>query len=572
MDEIPDTVKQILLNILAEKDKELFMAKINSEMAKTNSEMAKINSDMAKTNRDLLENLDRCSLRRLLEEGLTHIALDYQNTSHSTYTSNHNEAFMIECVFSILDYIKFGYTSEQSLFLINVGRQNALKIIYNNKSEIEPHVLNIVTDVMSALNLNSIISLRYQNKLVYEAIDGRNVSRSDIWVVKSQSGYPIAVIEVKQPGNLKLSNQRVLGEVFDYMLNLRSSFGQCEIFGLVTTLDEWRVVWFPDSNEYALRQDLSLPSYPDLNTQFSTRTLKRDLSCSAVYSWHDPNLFRVIATFLLKSMKTRYLQMSLLSSQRAYITLNANHWMWGMIQESTLQSHPEIFLTLPRVKPETVTVLREFRGGADGQVFLALTNDFHLVVIKKFFNSLNCEREYNIWKNVYEVDVLSTQLNRSDTLIMPFVFHCCQRGDGDVVFDFNMSSWGKGVNLLLKDDHRFEALSEKFFIFLQNVSNTTTPENALRNAVNRLANACLVHNDLEWRHVALLPIIAIDEANSEQIIDLIPILIDLASVTQVSTVNDAKNLMEARVSELLGVKDTNNDTLNFPVKRPNAIL
>jgi hypothetical protein len=92
--------------------------------------------------------------------------------------------------------------------------------------------------------------------------------KSDIWVVKTKSGVPIAVIEVKQPGLNKLSNRKVPGQVFDYMSNLRNYFRQCEVFGIVTTLDEWRVVWLPDTDTFAASEDMEPPPYPDLLPQF----------------------------------------------------------------------------------------------------------------------------------------------------------------------------------------------------------------------------------------------------------------------------------------------------------------
>lgn len=58
---------------------------------------------------------------------------------------------------------------------------------------------------------------------------------------------PIAIVEVKQPGLSKMKNKKV----FDYMCNLHNSFGQCEVFGIVTTLEHWRVCWLPVTNNFA---------------------------------------------------------------------------------------------------------------------------------------------------------------------------------------------------------------------------------------------------------------------------------------------------------------------------------
>ena len=71
----------------------------------------------------------------------------------------------------------------------------------------------------------------------------------------------------------------------------------------------------------------------------------------------------------------------------------------------------DIYLTLPQQAPTQLIVLRQFNGGADGQTCLTLNEGFNfVVVVKKFYDANVCKKEYNIWKNVYEVDVLLTKL------------------------------------------------------------------------------------------------------------------------------------------------------------------
>lgn len=62
----------------------------------------------------------------------------------------------------------------------------------------------------------------------------------------------MAVVEVKQPGSGEVSDLKVLGEVFDYITQLRNSYGHCEVFGIITTMEEWRLCWFPGIVLYSL--------------------------------------------------------------------------------------------------------------------------------------------------------------------------------------------------------------------------------------------------------------------------------------------------------------------------------
>ncbi len=75
--------------------------------------------------------------------------------------------------------------------------------------------------------------------------------KPDTWIVLEYSDRPICIIEVKSPIPGALDHPQVCGQVFDHMVKIRASYGQCEIFGIITTLSEWRVVWFEDTNALA---------------------------------------------------------------------------------------------------------------------------------------------------------------------------------------------------------------------------------------------------------------------------------------------------------------------------------
>ena len=74
-----------------------------------------------------------------------------------------------------------------------------------------------------------------------------------------------------------------------------------------------------------------------------------------------------------------------------------------------------------------------------------------------------------------------------------------------------------------------------------------TPRKIAQKAIENLAEKRLVHRDIEWRHIALLPVI--DEEN-QVITKLLPIFIDLTSVTEVETVEMAREEMMQRLEEM----------------------
>ena len=431
-----------------------------------------------------------------------------------------------------------------SRFLLELSTQvDKKRISYCNEAEIESFVRLIIVDALLYLGIDTQVSLHYQETLV-SAVEGvRKELKSDIWVVKTKSGVPIAVIEVKQPGYDKLNNKKVLGQVFDYMSNLRNSFGQCEVFGIVTTLEQWRVAWFPDTDEFAASGSGDPTVYEDLQSQFPVEsTLGRDLHVSAVYKWDSKKTLPLIATVLLKSMTSQHRVVALLSSNKAYIVLRELDWIWSTIPGDNITN---VYLTLPVNPPTDLAVLRQFHGGADGQVCLTLTKQFNLVVVKKFYDEELCGKECKVWNDVYKVKALSTKLLNSQCLIMPLVFHCIEIEEGVFYFEFNVSSWGRDPSSGLLSDERFDVWTNKIDDFVKSSGITITVGETLDAAVEALALHCCVHNDLEWRHVALLPVL-----HDNEVTGMKPVLIDLASVKSVESVEVARETMKERVTEL----------------------
>lgn len=70
--------------------------------------------------------------------------------------------------------------------------------------------------------------------------------RPDIWVVMSGERRPVAVVEVKKPGQGVLEKATVLGQIYDFMRLLPAFYNTWPAFGILTTLTEWRLCWLPD--------------------------------------------------------------------------------------------------------------------------------------------------------------------------------------------------------------------------------------------------------------------------------------------------------------------------------------
>jgi len=58
------------------------------------------------------------------------------------------------------------------------------------------------------------------------------------------------VIVVKSP-DIVLIEPTVIGQTCDYMIDAQSFFGQEDVYGIITTLNEWKFMWFPHSSPRA---------------------------------------------------------------------------------------------------------------------------------------------------------------------------------------------------------------------------------------------------------------------------------------------------------------------------------
>ena len=85
------------------------------------------------------------------------------------------------------------------------------------EADVGYHVRNALQEVITALRLPLSIFMEVEVASV----------RPDIYVIRTASGLPVGTVEVKKPGHLAMTHERILGEVFDQMMHLRQVFGVC---------------------------------------------------------------------------------------------------------------------------------------------------------------------------------------------------------------------------------------------------------------------------------------------------------------------------------------------------------
>jgi len=113
--------------------------------------------------------------------------------------------------------------------------------------------------------------------------------RADIWVVTA-AGVPVGVVKVKKPplGDADpaaaLNNMLVAGEMYDYLLRLKSFHGLRHCFGIATNYLCWRVFWLPsdETDEIAAANQVRLCAHKVMNSILGTFFLRFSMvACSS---------------------------------------------------------------------------------------------------------------------------------------------------------------------------------------------------------------------------------------------------------------------------------------------------
>ena len=201
-------------------------------------------------------NVSQISLRSL-GDGLPTLLRTVSRSLPSVPSERQHESVMIEMK-------KFGLLTDEAWRSIRNAkwqlRTRSNAFVYCSENDIATAVASLIVTMMEVLGLNT--------EILAQA--GTFAVRPDLWVL-TMLGVPVGVVEVKKPDvgqTSVLDEPTVLGELYDYMLQLPNFYGVKPVFGIVTTMEKWRICWLP-SEKANLEAALS-ESLPSKSKSFST--------------------------------------------------------------------------------------------------------------------------------------------------------------------------------------------------------------------------------------------------------------------------------------------------------------
>ena len=487
------------------------LKKTQIDLEETRKDLQETRSDLQETRSDL-QNFQNNSLAQYFsgQRKLPSVLADGSRTSASISRGHKNVDF-IEQKFGLLE-ISIERIKVMESIISNILAKGE-SVGYFTEMDIHNLVLGVLDDMVKIANLES--DLRLRCDLAIASL------KADIWVICC-NGYPVGAVEIKKPRKKKSSgstfhNPKVQGQLFDYMLRIRSFHGLRHVFGIMTDFEYWRVCWLPDSDDAAHATDLS----------YSVHTNNIDVGCAAARVLHGseiysgrtetatPLLAKALVSVLRKmdygknSLDVR--NMLLLSDQRSYIYLDRSSWFWTSLISTEMRNiRAKMRLSLvPPAYNGNFVLLRDYHGGADGRVWLAASTNGNLAVIKfhrrvkdqdKGQDRAAITQEVAVWRACGISSVFSCTLNSRFAIVMPFSFNCRLNDAGIPVFITSPDYWsGAATNDASTSVIEYLEECQKALVELD-------PCDVLRECVDRMATAKYVHEDIEWRHVSVTPI------------------------------------------------------------------
>ena len=214
------------------------------------------------------------------------------------------------------------------------------------------------------------------------------------------------------------------------------------MFGITTTLKEWKFHWFSDTDECAKSSAITTTTF----TSEPSDLTKREVYSTETILYTDPKLIQTLVSIILKVYNSSASSL-FISNKRVYVYFTETSWFW--MEMNYVRSILIINIDMKKTKG-LFYILKYFHSGYYSHVSLAISSASSTLVVIKETNHV--DTELNMWKKVNGSDsALITLLNDTRVLILPLVFHASINIDKKVSFTFDIKQWSYTSNNKIED-------------------------------------------------------------------------------------------------------------------------
>ena len=338
---------------------------------------------------------------------------------------------------------------------------------YSSSRQIKDLVFIHIVDIISALNLDlRIVNYVAIHQLAHDTL------------ILFENKIPVGVIEVKQPEENVLENKFILGKMYDHLKILSNFYGVSNPFGIITTLEEWRICWLhekdlminnnnnnknDDMNEKSINNmnNISLPGTipsktcihktiveckTDINDGDDDKddNIERSIHVSKIFTTSDDEkqnmeYLSAIATVLTKMSKVKIIKYKShfdCIEKREFIVFSKEEeeeeeekrswndertpkFYWKKLNKSKFKPNWNLYPNTKTTK--SLYAIEDLGYGADGRVWLTCTRTGAICVLKFGGYAELLNEEYINWCKVYgdKFNVVFNKWNGSCAIQMP---------------------------------------------------------------------------------------------------------------------------------------------------------
>ncbi len=139
--------------------------------------------------------------------------------SDSSNRTGHVDAYLKEADFPVVEEVGQPRGGVSHIW-DDLSRSERVALSWSTEASIVQLVILALKDMLYECGLSGLL------EIVPEA--GTFELRPDLWILRV-GGMPVGVVEVKKPGDRVLDDERVLGELFDYMKHLPNFYGTRQV-------------------------------------------------------------------------------------------------------------------------------------------------------------------------------------------------------------------------------------------------------------------------------------------------------------------------------------------------------
>ena len=442
------------------------------------------------------------------------------------------------------------------------------KRLWENEPAIRMRVETALNDCVAATGeLRSRIQI--SPVILFPGIDAKKKDRTDIAVMKLDNvASLIGAVEVKKPPITSEGEEfdfDDVGQLVQYMYDLRASYGIRFIFGILTTYTKWRFLWLEDSHDAMMETSIEefeklCSKSPKLPTDHDAHIPENIVvKKSRIYSFDDKNLVNVLRSILFKwSLIPGDRVNGFLHKNRVYQTvkIGSKEIAFEPLPKSLLESKFSYKFPFQKGIGKSGTTKLHFlhvhQRSGDGKTALWTTTSGCLGVAKFLIPHddideetmrTRAKQEADRWEELWNADAKAVCMMDQNVVLMPFAFHI--REYREFLRFCPIESWNHrtperhsifNTDLVVEDE---QLAKDEAFLKYQN-----DPLLAASEALHHMIMKCGMRQpdpEVAWRHVALMPTCDMNT--------ITPIIIDLTRLEKVE--NDEKEAIFDRHMKIL---------------------